>query len=144
MALLESIDPSAEALTPVVARRYVHFVGEHAEHVDADVIGEIRFTLFVEDRELVTLMCSAWQLKPLVVGFLYLEGLIDTIDDIEMLRVCLATYEAACYERVHQQMRAEGLLAALPTRPLPPEVEDFAPEEIPGPPLSETILEERR
>ena len=62
----------------------------------------------------------------------------------EMLRVCLATYEAARYERVHQQMRAEGLLDALPTRPLPPAVEDFDPEEIPGPPLSETILEERR
>lgn len=62
----------------------------------------------------------------------------------EMLRVCLATYEAACYERVHRQMIAEGLLAALPTRPLPPDVEDFDPEEIPGPPLSETIREERR
>ncbi len=37
----------------------------------------------------------------------------------EMLRVCLATYEATRYERVHQQMIAEGLLAALPTRPLP-------------------------
>jgi predicted transcriptional regulator len=62
----------------------------------------------------------------------------------EMLRVCLATYEAARYARVHQQMIAEGLLAAVPTRPLPPEVESFDPEEIPGPPLSETILEERR
>jgi hypothetical protein len=40
-------------------------------------------------------------------------------------------------------MIAEGLLAALPTRPLPPEVEAFDPEEIPGPPLSETIREER-
>jgi hypothetical protein len=62
----------------------------------------------------------------------------------EMLRICLATYEAALYERVHHQMVAEGLLAALPTRPLPPDVEDFEPEEIPGAPLSETILEERR
>jgi hypothetical protein len=62
----------------------------------------------------------------------------------EMLRVCLATYEAARYERVHQQMITEGLLAALPTRPLPPDVEDFDPEEIPGPLLSETIREERR
>src|SRR5918912_3942955 len=62
----------------------------------------------------------------------------------EMLRVCLATYEAARYVRVHQQMIAEGLLAALPTRPLPPDVEAFEPEEIPEPPLSETIQEERR
>jgi len=62
----------------------------------------------------------------------------------EMLRVCLAAYEAALYERVHHQMVAEGLLAALPTRPLPSDLEDFEPEAIPGPPLSETILEERR
>ncbi len=86
--LLESIDSSADALTPVVPRRYVRFVGERAESVHAEVIGEIRFTIFVEDRELVTLMCSAWQLKPLVIGFLYLEGLIEGVDDLQMLRVC--------------------------------------------------------
>ena len=34
-------------------------------------------------------MCSPWQLRPLVVGFLYLEGLIESIDDLEMVRVCL-------------------------------------------------------
>src|SRR5206468_3354402 len=47
------------------------------------------FTIFVDDRELVTLMCSPFQLRPLVVGFLYLEGLIESVDDVEMLRVCL-------------------------------------------------------
>src|SRR5262249_548177 len=41
------------------------------------------------DRELVTLMCSPYQLRPLVVGFLYLEGLIESVDEIEMLRVCV-------------------------------------------------------
>lgn len=80
---------TSEALTPVVPRRYVRFAGTSPEAVDAGVIGEIRFTLFVEDRELVTLMCSPWQLRSLVVGFLYLEGLIETVDEIEMLRVCL-------------------------------------------------------
>jgi FdhD protein len=34
-------------------------------------------------------MCSAWQLQPLVVGFLYLEGLIEGVDDLQLLRVCL-------------------------------------------------------
>ena len=86
--LLDSIDSTAEALTPVVPRRYVRYVGARPETVDAEVIGEIRFSIVVEGRELVTLMCSAWQLKPLVVGFLYLEGLIDGIDEIEMLRIC--------------------------------------------------------
>jgi FdhD protein len=81
--------PEVEALTPVVTRHYTRFVGDHAEAVEAGVIGEIRFSIFVEDRELVTLMCSAWQLRPLVVGFLYLEGLIEGVDELEMLRVCL-------------------------------------------------------
>jgi hypothetical protein len=62
----------------------------------------------------------------------------------EMLRVCLAAYEAACYERLHHHMMAAGLLEVVPTRPLPPALEDFEPEAIPGPPLSESILEERR
>ena len=78
-----------EALTPVVPRDYTRYVGDQAEAVDAGVIGEIRFSIFVEERELVTLMCSPHQLRPLVVGFLYLEGLIETVDEIELLRVCL-------------------------------------------------------
>src|SRR5919197_2164015 len=87
--LLEHRSDVDEHQTPVVPRRYVHFAGDTAEAVDAGVIGEIRFTIYIEDRELVTLMCSPWQLRPLVVGFLYLEGLIETVDEIELLRVCL-------------------------------------------------------
>src|SRR5918912_136221 len=84
------VEPATdEALTPVVSRQYTRFVGDVAEPVEAGVIGEIRFTIFVEERELVTLMCSPWQLRPLVVGFLYLEGLIEGPDEIELLRVCL-------------------------------------------------------
>jgi hypothetical protein len=66
----------------------------------------------------------------------------------EMLRLCLLAYEQYQYHLVHQQMVAEGLLETLP--PLPslteePEAdEDFEPVVIPGKPLSEIILEERR
>jgi FdhD protein len=83
------LDTSTDALTPVVPRLYTRFVGDRGEEVDAGVIGEIRFTIFVDERELVTLMCSPYQLRPLVVGFLYLEGLIESVDEIEMLRVCV-------------------------------------------------------
>ena len=67
--LLESIE-STEALTPVVPRHYGASSRDAAEMVDAGVIGEIRFTLFVDNHELVTLMCSPFQLRQLVVGFL--------------------------------------------------------------------------
>jgi FdhD protein len=83
------LDSTSEALTPVVLRRYTRFVAHESQQVDSGVIGEIRFTIFVDDRELVTLMCSPYQLRPLVVGFLFLEGLIESVDEIDMLRVCL-------------------------------------------------------
>ena len=66
----------------------------------------------------------------------------------EMLRLCLAAYEEALYERAHQQMLADGVLVALPAPPLLPgeeeEGDDFEPVELPGKPLSEIILEDRR
>jgi hypothetical protein len=64
-----------------------------------------------------------------------------------MLQLCLAAYEAALYERTHQQMLADGVLVALPAPPLLPgetEDDDVEPVEIPGTPLSEIILADRR
>lgn len=87
--LLDSVESNPETLVPVVPRQYVRFTADQAETIDAGVIGEIRFTIFIQDRELVTLMCSPWQLRALVVGFLYLEGLIESVGDLDMLRVCL-------------------------------------------------------
>ena len=60
----------------------------------------------------------------------------------EMLRLCVAAYETAQYQRMHAQMAAEGLLVTLPTPPPVPD-DDFEPEDIPGKPLSEIILEDR-
>src|SRR6202158_1388812 len=87
--LLDSVESNPESLVPVVPRQFVRFTGDQPHVIDAGVIGEIRFTIFVEDRELVTLMCSPWQLKSRVVRFLCPEGLIESVDDLEMLRVCL-------------------------------------------------------
>jgi len=65
----------------------------------------------------------------------------------EMFRLCLAAYEEALYERAHQQMLADGVLVSMPAPPLLPgetEEDDFEPVELPGKPLSEIILEDRR
>jgi len=63
----------------------------------------------------------------------------------EMLRICLLAYEERCYQHAHQQMLAEGLLLPLPTPDqLAAADEEFEPEPIPGTPLSEIILEDRR
>jgi hypothetical protein len=66
----------------------------------------------------------------------------------DMLRLCLAAYEEALYERAHQQMLADGILVSMPAPPLLPgetaEEDDMEPVELPGKPLSEIILEDRR
>jgi FdhD protein len=74
---------------PTTRRRYVRYRDQRAVGVEEEVITEIRFSIFVGQQELVTLMCSPWKLRELVIGFLYIEGLVDGPEDIELLRVCL-------------------------------------------------------
>ena len=86
-----TLDSGLELLTPtpVISRRYVRFREAVGQPVEEAVIAEIRLTIFVDDEELVQLMCSPHQLNALVVGFLYLEGLIESTDDVDYMRVCL-------------------------------------------------------
>jgi hypothetical protein len=63
----------------------------------------------------------------------------------EMLRICLVVYEEHCFQQAHRQMLADGLLLPLPMLGQAAEADDdFEPEPIPGKPLSEIILENRR
>ncbi len=49
---------------------------------------EIKFALYVNQKELVTIMCTPSKLNYLILGFLYGEGIISGIDDVAMMRVC--------------------------------------------------------
>src|SRR5689334_9342779 len=82
-------EPPADALgqlvhppeTPVVPRLMLRIGGTRATAVERPVIAEVALTVFVDGRELVTLMCTPWKLNCLILGFLYLEGIIDGADD---------------------------------------------------------------
>lgn len=101
-----SLEPASP--TPVIRRSYVRFREGIGQAVEDAVIAEIRLTIFVDDQELVQLMCSPHQLNALVIGFLYLEGLIEGPDDVDMMRVCLEDRVA--------EVRLGRRLAQLPTR----------------------------
>src|SRR5712692_1418084 len=75
--------------TPVVPRPMLRVSGTQATSLERAVIAEVALTVLVDGRELVTLMCTPWKLNCLVLGFLYLEGLIDSADDVLALRVCV-------------------------------------------------------
>jgi len=51
------------------------------------VVAEYPFTIFLNDKELITLLCSPKSLKYLTVGFLNSEGLIDSYDEIDIIRI---------------------------------------------------------
>ena len=75
--------------TPVVTQRYVRFRGEAGQSVAEPIIAEMRLRIEVNGVELVELMCSPHRVNALVLGFLYHEGVIDDLDDVASIRVCL-------------------------------------------------------
>jgi FdhD protein len=58
------------------------------EAVQAEVIEEGQLALFVNGRELVALMCTPHDPEQLALGFLANEGLINSLEDVEISHVC--------------------------------------------------------
>lgn len=51
------------------------------------VVREYPFTIYVNDKELITLLCSPDSLKELTLGFLYSEGLISSLSDVDQITI---------------------------------------------------------
>jgi FdhD protein len=51
------------------------------------LVKEVPVTIFVNDRELVTLLCTGHHLDELAVGFLRAEGFLESRKDLESLRI---------------------------------------------------------
>jgi FdhD protein len=49
---------------------------------------EMELTVYLNSKELVTIMCTPSKLNCLVLGFLYSEGIISSMDDVLIMRVC--------------------------------------------------------
>ncbi len=52
------------------------------------VPSEMELAIYINQQELVTILCTPIKLNYLVLGFLYGEGIISGIGDIVMMRVC--------------------------------------------------------
>jgi FdhD protein len=51
------------------------------------VIVEYPFTIFLNESEFITLLCSPKSLEHLAVGFLHSEGILKSVDDIENIKI---------------------------------------------------------
>jgi FdhD protein len=75
--------------TPLVEQQILRVSGTRLAPLERPVIAEVALTVYVDGRELVTLMCTPWKLNCLILGFMYLEGVIDSADDVTAMRICV-------------------------------------------------------
>lgn len=61
--------------------------GEEIIKEEDIIIIEHPFTIFLDEKELITLLCSPSSLKELTIGFLHSEGFIEKYSDIERIQV---------------------------------------------------------
>ena len=65
----------------------IRYIENDQKHIEETVVTEFPLTVILNDRELVTLLCSPARLNYLTVGFLASEHFITTKDDIQDLRI---------------------------------------------------------
>ena len=68
--------------------RFLRYTEHEVTPAEGALVRETPLTIFVNGQELVTLLCTPSKLNCLVIGFLYLEGVLQGVDDISLLRLC--------------------------------------------------------
>jgi len=75
-------------ITPQKAIQYERYEFKKWEHHDAETIVEAPVSLTVNGKVWLSFMCTPVHLETLSVGFLYNEGVIESMDDVADVRVC--------------------------------------------------------
>ena len=65
-----------------------HFSDKGWSKISNQVPIEMALAIYVNQQELVTILCTPTNLNCLVLGFLYTEGIISGIGDVASMRVC--------------------------------------------------------
>jgi FdhD protein len=75
-------------ITPQKAIHYDKYEFRKWESLDAETIVEAPVSLTVNGQVWLTFMCTPVDLEAMAVGFLYNEGIIETMNEVEDVRVC--------------------------------------------------------
>lgn len=75
-------------ITPQKAIQYERYEFKKWEHHDAETIVETPVSLTVNGAVWLSFMCTPVQLEALAVGFLYNEGIIESMNEVADARVC--------------------------------------------------------
>lgn len=83
--------------------------GDITESIDDLVITEYPFTIFIDDEEIITLLCTPKYLKELAIGFLLSESIIYNIDDVKKIQIDETNGRGYVYLKERKKL-TEGLL----------------------------------
>lgn len=75
-------------LSPQKSIHYEQYEFQKWKSFDAETIVEAPVSLTVNGEVWLTFMCTPIHLEALAIGFLYNEGIIETMDEVENARVC--------------------------------------------------------
>jgi len=68
--------------------QYLLYDDGKTEEVSGHIVDELLLTLYINGQEWVTFVCSSGRLNAFVFGFLISEGIISSLDDVLLMRVC--------------------------------------------------------
>jgi FdhD protein len=68
-------------------RTYFHVKGGRLEEVKGEVVREQPLTVHVNGERFLTLLCSPFQLEALVVGYLWMEKIVESLSEISRLDI---------------------------------------------------------
>src|SRR5712692_4793779 len=68
-------------------RTYFKVRGDRAEEATGEVVREQPLTVYVNGERFLTLLCSPMQIDALVVGYLWMEKVIERVEDVQRLDV---------------------------------------------------------
>jgi FdhD protein len=68
-------------------RTYFQVRGGRLDEVKGDIVREQPLTVYVDGERFLTLLCSPFQLEPLVLGYLWMEKVIGGLDEVAELRI---------------------------------------------------------
>src|SRR5881296_3604859 len=68
-------------------RTYIRVRGRHGDEVTGEVVREQPLTLSVNGEKFLTLLCSPIDLEALVIGYLWMERVIEGLDEVRRVEV---------------------------------------------------------
>ncbi len=59
---------------------------DRVEQVDGGIVAETRLSIYVNTQELASLMCSPLEQEALALGFMFNEGVIESLDEVRLIQ----------------------------------------------------------